>query len=322
MLGDQVFEEDLDGMAEDDRVGDLHHRRLHVEREEDTVGLGLGNLLAEEGHERLLAHHGAVEDLPGLQRSLFLEGLGHAILSDKLDLHVGRRRNGHRLLVGEEVVLTHGADTGLRISAPGTHGVRMLAGIFLDRLGGTAIGISLTEDGIDRTALDLVIAGANLLVGVVLGIIGIIRELVSLGLELGDRGLELRYGGADVGEFDDICLRLEGQGAKLCQRVADPLILGQELGEIRNNTACERDISEFHRDSGVLRKSLDDWQEGIGGERGSLVGGGIEDGRLGHDCGEITGNGVPLQSEKVAATSTFPPTPFTLDWTNYGQNAS
>jgi hypothetical protein len=38
----------LHRMAEDDRVGDLHHRRLHVQRKQDALGLGLLDLLGEE----------------------------------------------------------------------------------------------------------------------------------------------------------------------------------------------------------------------------------------------------------------------------------
>ena len=34
VLGDEILEEDLDGMAENDRVTDLHHRSLEVEREQ------------------------------------------------------------------------------------------------------------------------------------------------------------------------------------------------------------------------------------------------------------------------------------------------
>jgi hypothetical protein len=56
-----------DGVAEEDGVGDLHHGGLEVEREEDAVGLGLGDLLLVEGHEGGLAHDGGVEDLAGLE---------------------------------------------------------------------------------------------------------------------------------------------------------------------------------------------------------------------------------------------------------------
>ena len=75
VLGDEVLEEDSHGVAEDDRVGDLHHRGLQVEGEEDAVLLRLGDLLVEEGDEGLLAHERGVEDFAGLERSLLLEDL-------------------------------------------------------------------------------------------------------------------------------------------------------------------------------------------------------------------------------------------------------
>jgi hypothetical protein len=51
VLGEQVLEEHLHGEAEEDGVGDLHHRGLEVEREERAVGLGLGDLGGVEGLE-------------------------------------------------------------------------------------------------------------------------------------------------------------------------------------------------------------------------------------------------------------------------------
>jgi hypothetical protein len=41
-------------VAEDDRVGDLHHGGLEVEREEHAVGLGLGDLLLEKATRAFL----------------------------------------------------------------------------------------------------------------------------------------------------------------------------------------------------------------------------------------------------------------------------
>src|SRR6478752_4347228 len=37
-------EEGAHGVAEDDRIGHLHHRRLEVQREQHAVGLGAGDL--------------------------------------------------------------------------------------------------------------------------------------------------------------------------------------------------------------------------------------------------------------------------------------
>ena len=48
VLGEHLGQERLDDVAEDDRVGDLHHRRLEVHREQHVVGLGPLDLLGEE----------------------------------------------------------------------------------------------------------------------------------------------------------------------------------------------------------------------------------------------------------------------------------
>ena len=73
MLLEDRGEEDLHRVAEDDRVGDLHHRGLHVQREEHALRCGVVDLLREERDERLLAHEGGVDDLTGEQRESVLQ---------------------------------------------------------------------------------------------------------------------------------------------------------------------------------------------------------------------------------------------------------
>ena len=73
VLGEDVGEEGLDRVAEDDRVGDLHHRGLEVEREQHALGLGVGDLLGEERVERGDAHERGVDDLAGEDREAVLE---------------------------------------------------------------------------------------------------------------------------------------------------------------------------------------------------------------------------------------------------------
>jgi len=136
---------------------------------------------------------------------------GHG--GDELDADGGRGRDGDGQLVGEEVVVAHGGDVGLRVGGPYAHGVRVGAGVVLDGLGGAAVGVALAEDGINGGTLDLVVTGAGVLLGVGLGRVGEVGDGVTVGLELGDRLLELRDGGGDVGELDDVGLGLERQGA-------------------------------------------------------------------------------------------------------------
>ena len=54
-------------------IGDLHHRRLDVQREQHALLLGVVDLLGEEGAQRLAAHHRRVDDLAGLERRLGLQ---------------------------------------------------------------------------------------------------------------------------------------------------------------------------------------------------------------------------------------------------------
>ena len=56
VLLDHIGEEHGHDMAEHDRVGDLHHRRLDVQREQHALLLGVVDLLGEELAQRLGAH--------------------------------------------------------------------------------------------------------------------------------------------------------------------------------------------------------------------------------------------------------------------------
>src|SRR5919112_1170449 len=63
VLVEDVLEERADGVPEDDRVRDLHHRRLQVHGEQDAALAGVVDLLGEEGLQRPAAHHRGVDDL-------------------------------------------------------------------------------------------------------------------------------------------------------------------------------------------------------------------------------------------------------------------
>ena len=52
VLREHVGEVRLHRVAEDDRVGDLHHRGLEVDREQHALRLRVGHLLGEERVER------------------------------------------------------------------------------------------------------------------------------------------------------------------------------------------------------------------------------------------------------------------------------
>ena len=72
VVGEHVREERAHGMAEDDRVGDLHHRRLQMDREQHPLALCVGDLLGEERLQRGPAHDGGIDHLAGLDRNRLL----------------------------------------------------------------------------------------------------------------------------------------------------------------------------------------------------------------------------------------------------------
>ena len=114
MLGEKVLKEDPDGVPEDDRIGDLHHRGFHVKREEHSSLLRLGHLLLKKRDERFLVHHSGVKNLACFERGFLLEDGDVAVCRDELDSCICRLGHGDRLLIREEVVLAHRNDIGLR----------------------------------------------------------------------------------------------------------------------------------------------------------------------------------------------------------------
>lgn len=278
VFGEEVFEEDADGVAEEDGVGDLHHGGLEVEREENAVGFGLGDLLLVEGNEGFPADLGGVEDLAGLEGELREENLHGAVGAHELDLGGGGSGEGEGFLVGEEVVGGEGGDAGLGAGREGFVNVRVLLGVILDGLGGAAVGVAFAEDGVHGGTEDLGVTGAGVFLGVGRRGFGVVGEGKALGLKLGDGGLQLRDGGGDVGQLDDVGLGLEREGAELGEGVGGLLVGREEVGEVGEDAGGDGDVAGFHVDAGLLGVGLHDRQEAVGGERGGFVGDGVDDG--------------------------------------------
>ena len=115
VLGEEVLQEGLDHMAEDDRVGDLHHRGLEVHGEEHALVLGILNFLLEESGQGLGAHEGCVQHIAFGELQVVLQNGDGTILGHELDACGASRCSGNRhgLFVGGKVVLAHGGDMGL-----------------------------------------------------------------------------------------------------------------------------------------------------------------------------------------------------------------
>ena len=164
----------------------------------------------------------------------------------------------------------------------------ILAGVFLDGFGRTAVGISFAEDWVHGAAFDLIVAGAGVLLCFGLRLGGEVRNVIALGLKLGDGLLELGDGSTDVRKLDDVRIRLGGELAQFHQGVGDLLIGGEIFRKSSENPAGQRDVPSFHGDAGMLGESFDDWQQRIGREGRCFVGLRVNDGRdLGHKLGDL-----------------------------------
>ena len=227
VFGERVLVEDLDGVAEDDGVADLHHRRLDVQREHHAGLVGVLDLRLVELAERLLAHEHAVDDVAVPQRHLRLEHDRLAALGFQLHLHVARAVQRHRLLAVVEVAVAHGRDVGARRLRPLPHAVRVLACVLFDRLRRAAIRITLPQNGVHRATKTFGVAVADFLVLVGFRTLRIVRDLESLTLQFLDGGHQLRHRRADVGQLDDV-----GVGI-LVSRPSSPRLSGTRCSSVR-----------------------------------------------------------------------------------------
>ena len=255
VLRRRLGEERLHDVAEDDRVGDLHHGGLEVHREQHVVGLGPRDLLGEELGAAPRPHDGAVDDLAGQHRHL-LEHLGLAVVADCSMRSVSSASMTTDFSLERKSSAPMVATLVLESAAPGAHRVRVLLRVALDRRRRPAVGVALAQDRVDRGALDLVVARADVLLLVGLRVVGVVRQVVALLLQLVDRGLQLRDRGGDVGQLDDVGLGLLGQRAELGERVVDPLLVGQPLRELRDDPAGQGDVAglELHTRLGGVRR--------------------------------------------------------------------
>ncbi len=280
MLGKHVLVELVDGHAEHDRVGDLHHGRLQVQREQHALGLGIGNLLTDEGGQCLAAHHRGIDDLAGLDRGLFLQHDGAAVLAVEGDLQRTGVGQGGRLLAAVEITGGHVRDVRLRIRRPGAHAVRVLARVVLHRQRRAAVRIAFAQHRIHRTALDLVVARLVVALLIVGRGFRVIRQRIALVLQFLDGRLQLRHRGGDVRQLDDVGIRRGRQLAEFGQVVADLLRVAEQFREQRQDAAGQRDVTGFHHDAGSGGVGADDRQQRLGGQERGFVGQRVED--LGH----------------------------------------
>ena len=258
-------------MAEHDGIGDLHHGRLDVQREQHAVLLRGFDLLGKEGAQRLAAHHRRVDDLARDQRRLRLQHRGLAAGFDQLDAGVGRRSDGGRDFRAEVIAARHVRHMRFGVLAPGAHLVRVVAGVLLDGAGGAAVGIALAQHRVDDAAEHLVVARLDVLLGVRLGGVRIVRNAVALALQFLDRGLELRDRGGDVGQLHDVGFGLQRERAEFGEFVVGPLRRGELVGDAGEDATGQRDVLQRHGHTRRAHEGFDDRQQGIGRERRGFI---------------------------------------------------
>ena len=261
MLLEHVGEEHRYAMTEQDGIGDLHHGRLDVQREQDAVLLRRLDRVGEERVQRLGVHHRAIDNLAGLKRHLRLQHRRRTVGLPQARFGHSWRRHGGRDFRTVEIVARHMHHAGFRVLAPRAHLVRMAARIRLHGAGGAAVGVALAQHRIDGAAQHLAVAGADFLVRRRRVAVGIVGNVVALALQFLDRGLELRDRGGNIGELDDVGFRLHRQLAELGELVVDLLLGLQLVGEVGDDAAGQRNVLQLHLHAGRAHEGLDDRQQ-------------------------------------------------------------
>ena len=118
-------------VAEDDRVGDLHHRGLEVHREQDALLLGLRDLRGEEGLQRGAAHarRRRRSRRPSTSQPVLEDGRRAVGARRARSAGWSRASHRHRRLGVPEVALAHRRDVRAGVRRPGAHRVRVLLGV-------------------------------------------------------------------------------------------------------------------------------------------------------------------------------------------------
>ena len=159
--------------------------------------------------------------------------------------------------------------------------MRVLASVILYRLRRAAVGIAFAEDRIHRAALDLVVAGLDVLLVIIRGNFGIVWQREPTLLQFGNGGLQLRDRCADIWKLDDIRLGLERERTQFGEGILRLLLRRQAVCKYSQDAASKRNVPHLHRDPRMLREGLDDWQQRIGSKKRGFVGFCVDDGRLG-----------------------------------------
>jgi len=286
--------EDAYAVAEHDRVRHLHHGRFYVQREHHAGLVGVVDFAFVELQQGFLRHEHGVDDLARLQCDLRFQDDGLAGLGQQFHLHFTRLVQGHGLFAVVEVAAVHVRHVGARCLAPFTHRVRILASVFLDRLRCAAVGVAFAQDRVHRGTDALAVAGLQCLFFFGLGVFRVVRQLVAGRLQFAHAGDQLGNRCRNIGQLDDVGVRVLGQGAQFGQVVRHFLFVRQAFREGCQHAGRHRNIAGHDVDAGRCSEFLHDRQQGISRQQWRLVGKGVDDFRLLRHVYSLKCGGFPL----------------------------
>ena len=98
---------DLDAVTKHDRVRDLHHGGLHVQREQNTGFTAVFHFLFVELAQCLLTHEHRVDDFAGFEGHFLFQNRSFAAFGDEFHTNIARLVQRHRLFAVIEVTAMH-----------------------------------------------------------------------------------------------------------------------------------------------------------------------------------------------------------------------
>src|SRR5471032_1656199 len=260
VLGQCVFIELGNDLAEHDRVGDLHHGGFQVNRQQYALFLGVFDFSGDEAAQGFFAQNGSVDDLASLNAGFFFQDGSGTVFGDQFDFDGVSRFDLYGFLAAVEVAAAHVGNVGLGVGSPGAHFVRVLARIVLDRQRCAAVGVPFAQYRVHGAALDLVVTCTGFFFRVGGYGFRVVRQVEALGLQFLDGSLQLWGRSADVRQLDDVGFRGNGQVAQFGEVVRHGLG-AQLLGEACEDARGQGNVAGFHGNISGSGEGLYDRQQ-------------------------------------------------------------
>jgi hypothetical protein len=108
-------------------------------------------------------------------------------------------------------------------------------------------------------------------------IVGVVRQGKALRLQLGDGCFELRNRSADIGQLDDVGVRVLRQVAEFAEIIRDLLIRFEAIGKLSQDPRGHGDVGLGDLDARRSGECSNDRQQGVGCEQWRFVGKCIKD---------------------------------------------